>query len=315
MNLFKRPKITRVLLFGGLGNQLFQISAGFAAAGDDELILDTSIIDPIKNPNWFSSFQDLRIKKQISFDADLRLGYARLRMINLAIRMSSKNSENPRFESLRNAFFYFYALTLQVLVFKGQKVFISRGIGIRDGDLSKFRGTVLIGYFQTYELVFPASPNNVVEKVRMLLGISALRKSNSNEVLIQMRLGDYVKNSDIGMLDSSYFRRALSIAAADLNIQSAVVFSDDIEKALGYLGGNTELKLRNGESSANSAVATLVEMSKYTYFIISNSTFAWWAAALSIGAKNVIAPTPWFSGPDSPPKIIPPNWITVSRDG
>lgn len=315
MNLFKCPKITRVLLFGGLGNQLFQISAGFVAAGEDKLVLDTSIIDPIKNPNWFSSFQDLRINKQVVFGENLTLGFARLRMINFAIRMSSRNSKNPRFERLRNSFFLFYALTLQVLVFKGQKVFISRGIGIPDCDLSKYRGTVLIGYFQTYELVFPASPNNVVEKVRMLLGISAMRKSNSNEVLVQMRLGDYEKNSDIGMLDSSYFRRALSIAAADANIHSAVVFSDDIEKALGYLGGNTELKLQNGESSNNGVVATLVEMSQYTYFIISNSTFAWWAAALSIGAKNVIAPTPWFSGPDSPPKIIPPNWITVSRDG
>ena len=315
MNLFKRPKITRVLLFGGLGNQLFQISAGFVAAGEDELVLDTSIIDPIKNPNWFSSFQDLRINKQVIFGENLTLGFARLRMINLAIRMSSKNSENPRFKRLCNAFFYFYAFTLQLLIFKGQKVFISRGIGIQDCDLSKFRGTVLIGYFQTYELVFPASPNDVVEKVRMLLGISALRNSNPNEVVIQMRLGDYEKNSHIGILDSSYFRRALSIAAADVNIQSAVVFSDDIEKALGYLGGNTELKLRNGESSNNGAVATLVEMSEYAYFIISNSTFAWWAAALSRSAKNVIVPTPWFSGPDSPPRMIPPNWITVSRDG
>jgi hypothetical protein len=133
--------------------------------------------------------------------------------------------------------------------------------------------------------------------------------------VIQLRLGDYEKNSNIGMLDSSYFRRALSIAAADENIRTAVVFSDDVEKALGYLGGNTELKLRNGESSTNGAVSTLVEMSEYTYFIISNSTFAWWAATLSRSTKKVIVPTPWFSGLDSPPKIIPPDWITVSRDG
>lgn len=315
MKSFKRPKTTRVLLFGGLGNQLFQISAGFAAAGEDDLVLDTSIINPIKNPNWFNSFQDLRISKQTVFQNNSKLGFIRSRMINLAIRMSTKNSDHLRFERLHNAFFYFYSLALQLLIFKGQKVFISRGVGLKDCDLSKSRGTVLIGYFQSYELVFPTSHNSVIEKMRMLLGISTMREANSSEVVIQLRLGDYEKNSHIGMLELSYFRRALSIVAMDVNIQSAIVFSDDVDKALTYLGGNTELKLQNGESTSKGAVATLVEMSGHTHFIISNSTFAWWAAALSRSAKNVIAPTPWFSGPNSPPRIIPPNWITVSRDG
>jgi len=314
MNSFKRPKITRVLLFGGLGNQLFQISAGFAAAGEDELVLDTSIIDSIKNPNWFNSFQDLKISKQIVFDKNSTLGFVRLRMVNLAIRMSTKNSEHLRIKKLHNAFFYFYALALQLFIFKGQKVSISRGIGIQDCDLSKSRGTVLIGYFQSYELVFPTSHSNVIEKMRLLLGVPTSRKANSGEVMVQLRLGDYERNSHIGVLELSYFQRALSIVETDVKIQSAVVFSDDVEKAIIYLAGNTELKLQNGEVSSNGTVSTLVAMSGYTHFIISNSTFAWWAAALSRSAKNVIAPTPWFSGPNSPPRITPPNWITVARD-
>ena len=285
------------------------------AAGEDELVLDTSIIDPIKNPNWFNSFQDLRINKQIIFSRNSTLGFIRLRMINLAIRMSAQYSENPRSKRIQNAFFHFYSLMLQLLIFKGQRVFISRGLGVQDNNLGKLRGTVLIGYFQTYEFVYPASPNNIVEKMRILLGVSDSRKANSNEVAIQLRLGDYENNLHIGMLELSYFRQALSIARVDFNVQSAAVFSDDIEKALAFLAANTELELRNGESASKGAVSTLIAMSDHAYFIISNSTFAWWAATLSRNTKKVIAPNPWFSGPDSPPKIMPPNWITVSRDG
>jgi hypothetical protein len=305
---------TRVLLFGGLGNQLFQISAGFSVAGEEELVLDTSLIDSVKNPNWFNSFQDFNVIDNVSFDKNIAIGAIRRRMINLAIRMSSQKHAKSS-HGLQNALFFFYALILQLIVFKGQRVFISRGIGIQNDEMSRFRGAVMIGYFQSYELVFPESSNNVLEKIRTLLGVSESQNDKSDQIVVQMRLGDYANNSHIGLLDLSYFQRALSVATTDVPIHSALVFSDDIGKAIAYLSGNTALKIRSGESMNSGAISTLIAMSGHSYFVISNSTFAWWAAALSRSAKKVIAPDPWFSGPDSPPRIIPPNWITVSRNG
>jgi hypothetical protein len=200
-------------------------------------------------------------------------------------------------------------------VFGGQKVFIGRGLGIKDFDLGNLKGSVLIGYFQSYKLIHTKSENNVLEKIRMLLGVLDSRETNSGAVAIQLRMGDYEKNSHIGVLDASYFRKALSIAADEFEIQSAVVFSDVMERALDYLEGSTRLELRNGEDSSSGPLATLVAMSDYAYYIISNSTFAWWAASISSNTRKVIAPTPWFSGPDSPSDLIPSNWITVSRVG
>ena len=315
MNLFGRPNRTRVLLFGGLGNQLFQIAAGFALAQEDEFVLDTSIIDVLENPNWFNSFEELKGHHQAVFMKPSKPSAIKLKMINFAIRISTNDLRKIRFPRFFVAFIRMYSILLQFFVFEGQKVFIARGLGVQDFDLDNLKGSVLIGYFQSHKLIHAKSPNNVVEKIRLLLGVLDPRETIPGAVAIQLRLGDYDKNSNIGVLDASYFRRALSIAADDFEIQSAVVFSDDMERALNYLEGSTRLELQNGEDSSSGPLATLISMSDFGYYIISNSTFAWWAASISSNTRQVIAPTPWFSGPNSPSDLIPPNWITVSRTG
>ncbi len=315
MIFFSRSTRTRVLLFGGLGNQLFQIAAGFALAKEDELVLDTSIIDLVKNPNWFNSFEELKEHHQVLFMRTSQPNILKLKMINFAIRISTYDLKNLRLPKIFDAFIRTYSILLQLCVFGGQKVFIGRGLGIQDFNLNALKGRVLIGYFQSYRLIHTKSENNVLENMRMLLGVSDSRETNSGAVAIQVRMGDYEKNSNIGVLGASYFRNALSIADDDFELQSAVVFSDDMERALNYLKGSTRLELRNGEDSSNGPLATLVAMSDYSYYIISNSTFAWWAASISSNTRKVIAPTPWFSGPNSPSDLIPSNWITVSRVG
>jgi hypothetical protein len=53
-------------------------------------------------------------------------------------------------------------------------------------------------------------------------------------------------------------------------------------------------------------------MRHFSAYIISNSTFAWWAAFLreNQGAP-VYAPDPWFQGMASPNKLIPEDWTRV----
>jgi hypothetical protein len=47
-------------------------------------------------------------------------------------------------------------------------------------------------------------------------------------------------------------------------------------------------------------------------YVIGNSTYSWWAAALSY-TKNphVIAPRPWFYGQDEVPNLLPKDWKRV----
>ena len=46
-------------------------------------------------------------------------------------------------------------------------------------------------------------------------------------------------------------------------------------------------------------------------YILSNSTFGWWAAFLSKSENtNVVAPRPWFIALEDPSQLIPTTWMS-----
>ena len=60
------------------------------------------------------------------------------------------------------------------------------------------------------------------------------------------------------------------------------------------------------------ALENMIVMSCAENFIISNSTYSWWAAFLSLGSNpKVYAPVPWFHDLEVPVGLIPTNWIAV----
>jgi len=56
---------------------------------------------------------------------------------------------------------------------------------------------------------------------------------------------------------------------------------------------------------------TLVLMSKGKAFVISNSSFSWWAAYVASENSPVIAPSKWFRSLPDPEDLIPSNWIRL----
>lgn len=80
----------RVLLFGGLGNQLFQIAAGLHVANGRPLVIDTSFIDKKNNKNWFSDHNKFAKINEVVIENSSSLNWFSKRLIGLAIRSSTR---------------------------------------------------------------------------------------------------------------------------------------------------------------------------------------------------------------------------------
>lgn len=136
--------------------------------------------------------------------------------------------------------------------------------------------------------------------------------STPDSVCLHIRRGDYlnVHNSQIYMVcTEQYYRNAISIIKKKLSNPTFFVFSEDIEWVKGlHLNGN----IRYIEEG-NPDYEELKLMYNCKHFIISNSTFSWWAQYLSSNTnKIVIAPDHWLNCPNSPTDIYQDNWIKLS---
>lgn len=119
----------------------------------------------------------------------------------------------------------------------------------------------------------------------------------TNSVCVSVRRGDYLSPEhikDFYVCDESYFRRAIEVAKNTIENPTLFFFSDDIE----WVKEHIKSYLPSYYESGNSPVWEKMRlMYSCKHFIISNSTFAWWAQYLCRNTdKVVIAPDRWRNG-------------------
>lgn len=137
--------------------------------------------------------------------------------------------------------------------------------------------------------------------------------SKSNSVCVSIRRGDYVSNETFNKLffvcDEKYFCEAISeLKNREKNI-TFVFFSDDIEwvKANIHVEGKTLY-----ESGVDSVSEKIRLMSACRHFILSNSSFSWWAQFLRKRQDGItIAPSRWNNIEDNQ-EIYGSDWIIIN---
>jgi hypothetical protein len=151
----------------------------------------------------------------------------------------------------------------------------------------------------------------VVAKHGSLLGSNDERK---NSVVVHIRRGDYIlgNNKNVhGILDERYYQTAIAAARAAIPDYQLLVFSDDLTwcREQPWLQGAVFV-------DEPSDVDSLWLMSQFKNFIMSNSTFSWWAVWLSDYKRDggrVWTPNKWF-GPMGPPDysdVYESDWIQL----
>lgn len=155
------------------------------------------------------------------------------------------------------------------------------------------------------------------EKLPDDLVSAAAEIQNSNSVCLHVRRGDYVSlpqvNQHFVVTGNEYFSNAVSkISAIEKDIK-IYVFSDDIEWCVGNFRFDFPAVFVEHEYPGKKLSDYFHLMRLCRHYIISNSSFTWWAAWLNQNAdKIVITPKNWFNDPNvSTSDLIPDSWIKI----
>lgn len=127
-----------------------------------------------------------------------------------------------------------------------------------------------------------------------------------NSVCITIRQGNYLKYPALNVCTKEYFERAAVCMGEKVKTPLFVVFSDDIEWAKRNLAIPGEVCYETGDDPVWEKLRLMYSCK---HFIISNSTFSWWAQFLGREpGKIVIAPDHWFNSEYQPP-LYQNGWV------
>ena len=165
----------------------------------------------------------------------------------------------------------------------------------------------VFGYFQTPDIVrgiekevrdaFKIKTPPSRENQKILDEIT----NEKNAVCLHVRRGDYSLYPQLQVCDEAYYAKAVKHACKILKNPVFYVFStghEDIEWVRANYQFDVDMRFVDLD---NPDYEELRLMMACKHFIISNSTFSWWAAVLSNVAgdnKQVWAPATWLRGSD-----------------
>lgn len=130
--------------------------------------------------------------------------------------------------------------------------------------------------------------------------LKLLRKIQSvNSVCVSVRRGNYIQYPALDVCTPGYFERAAREMRRLVKDPVFFMFSDEIGWVRENLHIPGEVYYEDGDDPVWEKLRLMYSC---RHFIISNSTFSWWAQFLGkCGDKVVIAPEVWFRGEYQPP--------------
>ena len=285
----------KVLLKGGLGNQMFQYAAARAIAlrsGLNSVTLDAS---------WFDKSHDPSSTTKRAFELDF--------LSNDAVKIStgSRSAWEIIPNSLKKLLPIRNRLTETSLSFDSRVTFTEPPVTL-DGYFQSEK------YFEDFKQIIANDFRVRTEALPTSLKKLHTEISTSKSLAIHVRRGDYLTNKNAnsvyGITSLDYYQNSLAIMQADSRFDRLYVFSDDPEWV------SAQEIFQKGEvvqPSTDKSIWDLWLMSAAESFIIANSSYSWWGAWLGQSSeKKVIAPSPWFfQQPSLDVDLVPESWIRV----
>lgn len=299
-----------VPLLGGLGNQLFQLSAALSNANKREIVLTSNLGHQRRNSDNQPEIQSLALPRNVKIGTDSREHKLCTFFLN---RLLVGKQDNRVYRYL---LFIFATGVLSLHFRQFIRIHASEGVGFSEWQ-RRSSTEIGIGYFQSYKWTEPVEIRNLMQQLSPRVTSNRFNElkeqiCSHQSLVMHIRLGDYLNEPGIGALDANYYLKALEEIRRDF--KTIWVFSDQPTAAEKLLPVEVVKKCIFVEPSELTTIETWELMRYGRSYIISNSTFSWWSARLSYTDDPVvIAPSPWFASLPSPKFIIPLEWKEISR--
>ena len=259
-------------LKGGVGNQLFQIAAGYSLARK----LNTNFVINYNGNNF--DFDKKEFEKLTSKYHHKLVHY---RQYKDGLYRNIKQSNYDGFDAYNQ-------------------------VGFKFNPIPCKDNTKLVGYFQSEKFFFDYS-----QEIKDLFNFSnTIRKKIGDKLgkFKKKKLGIHIRCYERGFailppMPKVYYEIALN--QFNTNEYDYILITDNQTKAEEKLDKENFFSLNN-----NDEIEDLYTLSQCDSVIMSNSTFSWWGAWLGKKKEKVIVPPVWFGngGPKDLEDLIPKRW-------
>lgn len=173
------------------------------------------------------------------------------------------------------------------------------------------------GFFQN-EAYFKGIKPILVKEFQLNINISndvnnmARCLETNDSVCVHIRRGDFIGKKEFNVCNESYYLNAIAYIRALYPSAKFYIFSNtpaDIEWIKSNYKLCDDVVYMDNE---NTDIEDFYLMKSCGHFIISNSTFSWWAAYLSENdSKVVVAPRPWVNDCTDFDGIYCKDWVVL----
>lgn len=196
-------------------------------------------------------------------------------------------------------------------------LYVSHGIGHSTQQITKMKNRLIVGYFQNSGWLNQ-------QNVRMAMASLSIKEPSSEYVkllekirsepttIVHIRLGDYLQEPNFGIPNKNYLENALKLIQQNTGENRIWGFSDEPDKARALLLSVNKREIFWLPSNLLNTAETFGLMREGNGYVIANSTFSWWAAALRYNlGSQVVCPEPWFAGMEEPSGLVPLEWTRI----
>lgn len=299
-----------VRIKGGLGNQMFEYAMARklqAEFGIEKIGFDLTIVNKDLQRDFslqhFALFENVEIIEEKSGIAKLQEIFA-AKLVSYFIAGRKEETAGKR-EDFWGTLFGFF------------------GIVQRDHSLIKknfwlrfHRNIYMNGWFQDAQQLLPMR-DVLREDFRWIsTEIAKIEKGDiyrrilsTNAVCVHIRKGDYMDNPIWSVCGDSYYYRAMEYMEQVLSDPVFYLFSDDIAEVKRMMRFSGQVVYVEEE---HRDYEDLYLMKHCRHFIMSNSTYSWWAQFLGEAEdKIVVAPKKWCLMEDMNIGVYMKDWVLM----